>query len=572
MTDKELEKRLAQAAEHAAPNDLKGVLSRCGEKEVSPTPAKKKKGWNTKGLIAACLALVLVGGGGGIVYQRAHAVASVISLDVNPSIELRVNRDEKVLSCTALNEEAKEALAEMGGGTDLEGAKLEVAVNAVVGALVRHGYLDGLSSAILVSVEDKDQARAARMEEELRSIVSGFLQAEAPNAAVLSQNLEVNADLDRRAQESNISVGKAALVDQVLRANGTLTFQEAAALTVAELDQLLQAGVPGLPIGMKAAAATVRDYADVMALSAVEAKVEPELDETPAHYEVDLYVTATGEKYEYKVDAYTGEVLSGRSGILKADEPQSLITQDQALAIASEHSLAQYPSLAGYNIFPDHNDLDWEDGRQVYKLEFFQGGYEFEYEIDALTGAVLDWEADYKSMAPASAAPALGTPAPADYIGEEAAKAAALKAAGCAESDTTYCNSYHHYDDGRPECYRVEFMMGESRYVYCIDHYTGTVLSCEQKMVSDHYGHNSGHHGNGHHGGAAPTDIGEAAAKNAAFAHCGCDEIQVTGLKTDRDYEDNCLEYEIEFVLDGREYEYVIDGATGEILKYEWED
>lgn len=51
----------------------------------------------------------------------------------------------------------------MGGGADLKGTKLEVAVNAVVGALVSSGYLDSLSSAILISVEDQDQDRASRL-------------------------------------------------------------------------------------------------------------------------------------------------------------------------------------------------------------------------------------------------------------------------------------------------------------------------------------------------------------------------------------------------------------------------
>ena len=49
--------------------------------------------------------------GGGLFYQRANAVASVVSLDVNPSIELKVNRSEKVLVCTPLNEDAKAILA-----------------------------------------------------------------------------------------------------------------------------------------------------------------------------------------------------------------------------------------------------------------------------------------------------------------------------------------------------------------------------------------------------------------------------------------------------------------------------
>ena len=85
--------------------------------------------------MAACLAVLLLGGG--VLVQQAHAVTSVVSLDVNPSIELRVNSREKVVSCQALNDEAAAVLADMNGGRDLKGVKADVAVNAIVGSLVR---------------------------------------------------------------------------------------------------------------------------------------------------------------------------------------------------------------------------------------------------------------------------------------------------------------------------------------------------------------------------------------------------------------------------------------------------
>ena len=167
MTNEKMEQRLAAAVEKTAPNDANGVLSRCEERKgtVIPMTTKKttKRRWTS--LIAACLAVMLLGGG--LFYQRANAVASVVSLDVNPSIELKVNRSEKVLVCTPLNEDAKAILADMGNGADLKGAKLDVAVNAIVGSLVRNGYLDSISSAIMISVEDKDTARAEKLQREL---------------------------------------------------------------------------------------------------------------------------------------------------------------------------------------------------------------------------------------------------------------------------------------------------------------------------------------------------------------------------------------------------------------------
>lgn len=98
MTNEKMEQRLAAAVEKTAPNDANGVLSRCEERKgtVIPMTTKKttKRRWTS--LIAACLAVMLLGGG--LFYQRANAVASVVSLDVNPSIELKVNRSERCSS------------------------------------------------------------------------------------------------------------------------------------------------------------------------------------------------------------------------------------------------------------------------------------------------------------------------------------------------------------------------------------------------------------------------------------------------------------------------------------------
>ena len=225
MTNEKMEQRLAAALEKTAPDDVNGVLSRCEERKGTVINMTTKKMANRKwtSLIAACLAVMLLGGGG-VFYQRANAVASVVSLDVNPSIELKVNRSEKVLACTPLNEDAKAILADMSNGADLKGAKLDVAVNAIVGSLVRNGYLDSISSAIMISVEDKDTARAEKLQRELTSTVDGVLQTSEAKAAVLTQTLTQDAGREQQARENSISTGKAALVNCVLAINPSLRF------------------------------------------------------------------------------------------------------------------------------------------------------------------------------------------------------------------------------------------------------------------------------------------------------------------------------------------------------------
>ena len=395
MTNEKMEQRLASALEKTAPDDVSGVLSRCEVRKGTVSSMKAnhtiKKKWAT--LVAACLAVILLGGGG-VLYQQANAAASVVSLDVNPSIELRVSRSEKVLACAPLNEDAKAILADMGGGADLKGAKLDVAVNAIVGSLVRNGYLSSISSAIMISVEDKNTARAEKLQRELTDAVDGVLQTSDAKASVLTQTLTQDAAREQQARENSISTGKAALVNRVLAINPALQFDALAKLSVEELKDLAEAGAPAMPIGKDqalsiAAAAFSRDIADEIRYSEVDA----ELDESPAQYEVEI-TGQKGEEIEYKIDAYTGTILeSKRETEEKTSAAQPTSSGDigyaKAKSIALNHAGVSESKAYDMEIEPDK-----EDGMLVYEVEFKSGGMEYSYEINAATGAIVKQEAE----------------------------------------------------------------------------------------------------------------------------------------------------------------------------------
>ena len=403
MTNEKMEQRLASALEKTAPNDVSGVLSRCEVRKgtvinmTTRKPARKK--WPA--LVAACLVVMLLGGGG-VFYQQANAVASVVSLDVNPSIELKVSRSEKVLACAPLNDDAKTILADMGDGADLKGAKLDVAVNAIVGSLVRNGYLSSISSAIMISVEDKDTARAEKLQRELTDAVDGVLQTSEAKASVLTQTLTQDTARDQQAQENNISTGKAALVNRVLAINPELQFDALAKLSVEELKDLAEAGAPAMPIGKdKAMDIAVAEFGKASTAEILHSEVDPELDESPAHYEVEI-TGRNGEEIEYKIDAYSGAVIEAKREAADDDEAseaqpakpaQPGTAQDighaKAKSIALNHAGVDANTVYDMNI-----QLDVEDGTIIYEVEFKSGHREYDYEIDAATGAILHHETE----------------------------------------------------------------------------------------------------------------------------------------------------------------------------------
>lgn len=333
------------------------------------------------------------------------------------------------------------------------------------------------------------------------------------NAENDPENPQAAEPLDSPA--SSVSHGKAAMIEDVRVLNPALSFDDLAALSVEELEQLRETNAPGLPIGMSAAAEAAEAYAGTLAVDSVTSKTDPELDEAPAHYEVELRHPTLGD-FEYKIDAYTGEVLEGLPGIMRsvqAAAPQEEAPEAQAPEAQAPASPAQKPAAPEASSAPPAGaqapsaqpqasvsgqeaaksaafthagvsagsasvtkcELDWDDGRQVYDIEFRVDGIEYDYEIDASSCAVLkagqDWGRHHHGGG--SASPQTG-----GFIGDEAAKSAAFTHAGVSAADAGYVRCELDEDDGL-WLYEIEFQVESTEYEYEIDASTGAVLKAE---------------------------------------------------------------------------------------------
>ena len=133
---------------------------------------------------------------------------------------------------------------------------------------------------------------------------------------MLSQTLNKDTNLDSIAKNNNISTGKAALVSQACALNKSLDLTQLAALSVDELNDLLEVGAPGMPIGKNAAADIALADSGLNSAGA-HIEVDSDIDDIPAHYDVE--VEYAGVEYEYKIDAYTGAIIEKKTDTLLND-------------------------------------------------------------------------------------------------------------------------------------------------------------------------------------------------------------------------------------------------------------
>ena len=136
-----------------------------------------------------------------------------------------------------------------------------------------------------------------------------------------------------------------------------------------------------------------------------------DLDEEDNHHVYDVEFCANNVEYDYEIDAYTGEVLSydhdaeychhenhhygygngsnnssNGNGLASADPA---ITSDDAKRIALEHAGVAEADAVRLEV-----NLDRDDGRLEYDVEWEIGTVDYEYTIDANTGDILSFEVD----------------------------------------------------------------------------------------------------------------------------------------------------------------------------------
>lgn len=268
-----------------------------------------------------------------------------------------------------------------------------------------------------------------------------------------------------------------------------------------------------------------------------------------AYYELDFTDGTT--TYHYAVDAVTGAIIESGTDTAAASAASGPVDEAGAQALALADAGITETDTVYLRVQPDY-----DDGRLVYDVEFFAGSTEYDYEIDAETGAILSKDYDAEGYVPGTDSGS-GT-----AVDEAGAQAIALADAGITEADTVYLRVQPDYDDGRL-VYDVEFFADSTEYDYEIDAATGTILSKDYDAEGYHPTSGGSTTASGTTGGT----VDEAAAQAIALADAGVTAADTSYLQVRADYDDGRLVYDVEFYVPstGVEYDYEIDGTTGAI-------
>ena len=276
---------------------------------------KKLKLWG----ISLLAMFLMTGCGSG---QNAQKYTSLVTLDINPSIQLQLDDDHKVIEAIAVNDDAKKVLQDM----ELEQADANVAMNAVLGSLVKNGYLNANQNTVLLSVEnDDDQARVA-LEDELSQYIYTTLKSYSIEGAIYSQDIDIDDDVESLMNKYSISYGKANLIEDIIDENDD-------AKKTYKVEDLVKLNAQDLIL---------------------------------------IYQSLDKDDTQKNANKMVGNVST-----------KQYITKDEALNIALKNASVSKSQIKELEI-----DYDMENGVLTYDIEFKYNQNEYEYEVSAAKGIV----------------------------------------------------------------------------------------------------------------------------------------------------------------------------------------
>lgn len=220
-------------------------------------------------------------------------------------------------------------------------------------------------------------------------------------------------------------------------------------------------------------------------------------DDGKAHYDIEF--AYNGYEYDYEIAVEDGAVLKAEKEAEKVSVPatEKVSEKDNAPAkseapvtkenttksnnngyisveAAKQKALDNAGVKAKDAVFLKAH-YDYDDLVPHYEIKFHANGYEYEYEVKAADGAILDKDVERERN------PVKATSDANDYISADKAKTIAYNHAGVNAANVKYAKAELDRDDMVVH-YDVEFVSGKYEYEYEINAETGKVIAFDKEF------------------------------------------------------------------------------------------
>lgn len=170
-------------------------------------------------------------------------VASTVTIDINPSIQITLDEDDYVINVTAINADG-ELLIDRD--IKFKGLTLERTIEIIIAEALRLGYIvnDSEENIILIDVASSRADIKARVEAALEAKIQSEMDKISRNVQITRENRdELSQDqidnLKNTAKQYKLSPAKLFLINRIIDADDTYTIEDLKDLSIRELYRVL---------------------------------------------------------------------------------------------------------------------------------------------------------------------------------------------------------------------------------------------------------------------------------------------------------------------------------------------
>lgn len=185
--------------------------------------------------VCGCLLFFFAAGIGGVYSYENILVDSIVDMDVNPSFELKINKKDRVLSFTPLNEDAAQAAE----GHTYKDWNVEDAVKDLYRIMEEKEYLTDDRRTVLISVENKNPNRVSQLQSQLSDCIRKTAEESKKTVRIVTQEKKKDQALNQTAQNYHISSGKLQFIRMMTAAYPDLDEKTLSKMSMEELYRII---------------------------------------------------------------------------------------------------------------------------------------------------------------------------------------------------------------------------------------------------------------------------------------------------------------------------------------------
>lgn len=198
------------------------------QEKLTEKPGKKKT--PVKRFALAIAAIILLATGSFYSYNMYTTEAAYLDIDVNPSIELTLNRFDQVINAYAYNKEGQEILDNI----DITNKSYKNALTELVTEMTAQGYITdtGLFTATLQTSDNKtEKEKIKKMQTTITQLLKG--QKNTPEQKIYT----VDATTKTHAHEENLTPAKYLAILKLQEVDPEATFDNCRHHSISEIEE-----------------------------------------------------------------------------------------------------------------------------------------------------------------------------------------------------------------------------------------------------------------------------------------------------------------------------------------------